>query len=119
MNLVADNGVIHVLDRVLMPNMELTCPVCGMGFMTIEALSTHTKMGNVVEKKSEPMLPPETIPAVEAATKTMSGRSSQETPIRGLEPNRVKCPDCGKTFNSHSEMERHRETTHHETKGHQ
>jgi len=118
-NLVADNGVIHVLDRVLMPNMELTCPVCGMGFMTIEALSTHTKMGNVVEKKSEPMLPPETIPAVEAATKTMSGRSSQETPIRGLEPNRVKCPDCGKTFNSHSEMERHRETTHHETKGHQ
>ena len=34
-DIVTDNGIIHVLNRVLMPNMELTCPVCGMGFMTI------------------------------------------------------------------------------------
>ena len=34
--IVADNGLIHVLDKVLMPNLELTCPVCGMGFMNIE-----------------------------------------------------------------------------------
>ncbi|MGD0451074.1 MAG: fasciclin domain-containing protein [Candidatus Bathyarchaeia archaeon] len=111
-NLVTDNGIIHVIDRVLMPNMKLTCPVCGMGFMTLEALNAHTKMGHVVEKVSEPRL------EVEKATEPMSGISSQETPLSGLEPNQVKCPDCGRTFKSHSEMERHRDTTHHETKGH-
>ena len=113
-NLVADNGVIHVLDKVLMPNMELTCPVCGMGFMTMEELNVHTTMGHAAEKASEPMMP-----AAEKATEPMSSISSQETPLRGLEPNQVKCPDCGRTFRSHSEMERHRDTTHHETKGHQ
>ena len=118
-DLEADNGVIHVIDRVLMPNMELTCPECGMGFMTMEALNTHTKMGHVAEKVSEPMPPAETMPAVEIANESMSGISSQETPLSGLEPNQVKCPDCGRTFKSHSEMERHRDTTHHETKGHE
>ena len=118
-NLVTDNGIIHVIDRVLMPNMKLTCPVCGLGFMTMEALNAHTKMGHVVMKVSKPMLPAETKPAVEKAAGPMSGISSQETPLRGLEPNQVHCPDCGRTFRSHSEMERHRDTTHHETKGHQ
>ena len=117
-NLEADNGIIHVIDKVLMPNMELTCPVCGMGFMNMEALNTHTKMIHGAEKKSEPT-PAETKPTAEKATEPMSGISSQETPLGGLEPNRVKCPDCGRTFQNHSEMERHRDTTHHETKGHQ
>jgi uncharacterized C2H2 Zn-finger protein len=118
-DIIADNGMIHVLDRVLMPNMELTCPLCGMGFMTMEALNTHTKMGHVPEKVSEPMPPVETMPTNEKAAEPMSGISSQETPLRGLEPNQIQCPDCGRTFRSHSEMERHRDTTHHETKGHQ
>ena len=117
-NLEADNGMIHVLDKVLMPNMELTCPVCGMGFMTMEDLNAHTKMDHVAAKVSEPTTPAETMPAAEIANESMSGMSSQETPLRGLEPNRIKCPDCGKTFTSHSEMQRHRDTTHHETKGH-
>ena len=108
-NLEADNGVIHVLDRVLMPNMELTCSVCGMGFMTMDALNAHTKMGHV----------PATVPKVEKAIELVSGISSQETPLSGLEPNQVKCPDCGRSFKSHSEMVRHRDTTHHETKGHE
>jgi hypothetical protein len=108
-NLEANNGMIHVLDRVLMPNMELTCPVCGLGFMTMEALNAHTKMGHV----------PATVPKVEKAVELMSGISSQETPLTGLEPNQVKCPDCGRTFKTHSEMDRHRDTTHHETKGHE
>jgi uncharacterized C2H2 Zn-finger protein len=112
-DLAVDNGIVHVLDRVLMPNMELTCPVCGVGFMTMEDLTAHTKKGHVVEKAAAPMMP-----AVAKATEPMSGISSQETPLSGLEPNQVKCPDCGKTFKSHSEMERHRDTTHHETKGH-
>lgn len=116
-NVEADNGIIHVIDKVLMPNMELTCPLCGMGFMTMEALNTHTKMIHDAEKISETK--PETPPRVEKATELMSGISSQETSLRGLAPNRVKCPDCGKTFQNHSEMQRHRDTTHHETKGHQ
>jgi len=62
-NLKTDNGIIHVLDRVLMPNMELTCPVCGMGFMTMEALNTHTKMGHIVEKEAKP--PVQTMSVVE------------------------------------------------------
>jgi uncharacterized surface protein with fasciclin (FAS1) repeats/uncharacterized protein YegP (UPF0339 family) len=60
-DIVTDNGMIHVLDRVLMPNMELTCSVCGMGFMTMEAMSAHTKKGHVAETAPEPM------PVVEAA----------------------------------------------------
>jgi hypothetical protein len=108
-NLEADNGIIHVLDKVLMPNMELTCPVCGLGFMTMDALNAHTKMGHI----------PATVPKVKKAIELMSGISSQETPLTGLEPNQVKCPDCGRSFKSHSEMERHRDTTHHETKGHE
>jgi uncharacterized C2H2 Zn-finger protein len=113
-DLVTDNGIIHVLDKVLMPNMELTCPICGMGFMTMEAFDAHSKMGHVPEKTSESIMP-----QVERAAESLSGISSQETPLSGLEPNQVKCPDCGRTFKSRSEMERHRDTTHHETKGHQ
>ena len=54
-DIVTDNGMIHVLSRVLMPNMELTCPACGMGFMTMQAMNTHTKMGHVAKKGPEPM----------------------------------------------------------------
>jgi len=49
----------------------------------------------------------------------LGASSSQETPIRGAEPNQTPCPVCGKTFKTNSEMERHRDTTHHETKGHE
>ncbi|MGD0646210.1 MAG: fasciclin domain-containing protein [Candidatus Bathyarchaeia archaeon] len=71
-DIVTDNGMIHVLDRVLMPNMELTCPVCGMGFMTMEAMSDHKKMGHVAEKVPEPMpvvgAAPEPLPPTEVIT---------------------------------------------------
>ena len=50
---------------------------------------------------------------------TLGAPSSQETPIRGAEPNQTPCPVCSKTFKTNSEMERHRDTTHHETKGHE
>ena len=50
---------------------------------------------------------------------TSGAASSQEIPISGVEPSQISCPDCGKTFKTHSEMERHRDTTHHETKGHE
>jgi hypothetical protein len=50
---------------------------------------------------------------------TLGAPSSQETPIRGAEPNQTPCPVCGKTFKTNSEMERHRDSTHHEPKGHE
>jgi uncharacterized protein YegP (UPF0339 family)/uncharacterized surface protein with fasciclin (FAS1) repeats len=72
-DVVTDNGIIHVLNGVLMPNMELTCSVCGMGFMTMEEMSAHTKKGHVAEKVSEPTLPaevqtPEPLPPTEVIT---------------------------------------------------
>jgi uncharacterized protein YegP (UPF0339 family) len=70
-DIVTDNGIIHVLNRVLMPNMELTCPVCGMGFMSIDAMNAHTRMGHVVEKTPEPMPVVEVIPVVEKTPEPM------------------------------------------------
>jgi uncharacterized surface protein with fasciclin (FAS1) repeats/uncharacterized protein YegP (UPF0339 family) len=74
-DIVTDNGIIHVLDRVLMPNMDLTCPLCGMGFMTMEAMTAHTKMGHVAEKVPEPMpvveAAPEPLPPTEVITEQM------------------------------------------------
>lgn len=102
-DIVTDNGVIHVLDKVLMPNMELTCPEDGIGFMAVEALNAHTKTAHAVEKTMQPM----------------SVTSSQEIPLRGVEPNQIPCPICGKSFKSISQMERHRDSVHHETKGHE
>jgi predicted RNA-binding Zn-ribbon protein involved in translation (DUF1610 family) len=49
----------------------------------------------------------------------LGAASSQEIPISGVEPSKIPCPDCGKTFKTHSEMDRHRDTTHHETRGHE
>jgi len=109
-NIPADNGIIQVLDKVLMPNMEQTCPVCGMGFITMEGLNAHTKTAHVAEKMSEP------IPVIEQVPEAMP---SQEIHMRGVEPNQIQCPFCGKTFRNNSDMERHIDSMHHETKGHE
>jgi len=66
-DIMTDNGMIHVLSRVLMPNMELTCPACGMGFMTMQAMNTHTKMGHVAEKVPEQVAPVLVMEVVEKA----------------------------------------------------
>ena len=50
---------------------------------------------------------------------TLGAPSSQDIPVRGVEPNQIHYPVCGKTFKTNSEMERLRDTTHHETKGHE
>ena len=70
-DIVTESGIIQVVDRVLMPNMELTCPVCGMGFMTMEALTAHTQTAHIVEKAPEPMPPTEVMPVVEKAPEPM------------------------------------------------
>jgi hypothetical protein len=111
-DIIVDNGMIHVLDRVLMPNMELTCPVCGLGFMSMEALNAHNKMGHVIEKIPEPMQPAGT-------QKPIVARASREIQLNGAEPNGILCPVCGKPFKTNLEMQRHRDATHHETKGHE
>jgi predicted RNA-binding Zn-ribbon protein involved in translation (DUF1610 family) len=38
--------------------------------------------------------------------------SSMDEPVSGAQPNKIACPECGKTFNVKAEMERHRENTH-------
>ncbi len=70
-DIVTDNGMVHVVDRVLMPNMELTCPVDGMGFMTQQAMDDHTKTAHVVEKTPEAPMPAEVMPEVEKAPAPM------------------------------------------------
>jgi hypothetical protein len=50
---------------------------------------------------------------------SLGASSSQEIPVKGAELKQIPCPVCGKTFKTNSEMERHRDTTHHETKGHE
>ena len=79
-DVVTDNGIIQVLNGVLMPNMDLTCPVCGMGFMTMEAMKEHTKMGHVAEQIHEPMTvveaAPEPLPPTEAITQPIPRRRS-------------------------------------------
>jgi hypothetical protein len=50
---------------------------------------------------------------------TLGAASSQDIPVKGIEPSQIPCPECGRPFKTHSEMERHRDTTHHETKGHE
>ena len=69
-DIVTESGIIHVVDRVLMPNMELTCPVCGMGFMTTQEMTAHTQSAHIVEAAPTPM-PPEVMPVVEKATEPM------------------------------------------------
>jgi hypothetical protein len=70
-DIVTDNGMVHVVDRVLMPNMALTCPVCGMGFMIKQAMDDHTKTAHVVEKTPEAPMPADVEPVVEKAPEPM------------------------------------------------
>ncbi|XHH10111.1 MAG: C2H2-type zinc finger protein [Candidatus Bathyarchaeia archaeon] len=49
---------------------------------------------------------------------TLGRPTSQEVPVKGVQPQKIPCPICNRTFSTRSEMERHRDTAHHETKGH-
>jgi len=80
-DIVTESGIIHVVDRVLMPNMELTCPVCGMGFMTMEAMTAHTQTAHIVEKAPEPMPAAEVMPVVEKAPEPMPPESMPPTEV--------------------------------------
>jgi uncharacterized protein YegP (UPF0339 family) len=83
-DIVTDNGMVHVVDRLLMPNIELTCPVCGMGFMTKQAMDDHTKTAHVVEKTPEAPMPAEVVPVVEKATESMP--SIEVMPVVAMVP---------------------------------
>jgi len=79
-DVVTDNGIIQVLNGVLMPNMDLTCPVCGMGFTTMEAMKAHTKMGHVAEQIKEPRTvveaAPEPLPPTETITQPIPAQAN-------------------------------------------
>jgi uncharacterized protein YegP (UPF0339 family) len=68
----ADNGVIHVLDQVIMPKMDLICPVCGMGFDSNEDMTSHHEAAHVAAKASEPTPVSMAMPTVEKATEPMT-----------------------------------------------
>lgn len=107
-SILVDNGVIHVLDEVLMPNMELTCPICGAGFLTMEVMDIHTKTAHAPEKITESMLETEQAPKEDRFEEEhMSGES-----------NPIRCPVCGRAFKTKSEMERHKDSVHNETRAH-
>jgi uncharacterized protein YegP (UPF0339 family) len=68
-DVVTDNGIVHVVDRVLMPNMALTCPVCGMGFMTQQEMDEHTNTAHVIAKPIVPLMPAEVMPTLPVVEK--------------------------------------------------
>jgi uncharacterized protein YegP (UPF0339 family) len=80
-DVVTNNGIIHVLSRVLMPNMELTCPVCGMGFMTMEELRLHTSSAHIPEKVPTPMPTAAVMPVVEKTPEPLPPVEFITTPI--------------------------------------
>ncbi|HMK95274.1 MAG TPA: C2H2-type zinc finger protein [Candidatus Limnocylindrales bacterium] len=41
-----------------------------------------------------------------------SDSTVHEEPVRTLQPSRLKCEICGKTFKTHSEVDRHMESIH-------
>ena len=71
-DIMTDNGIIQVLNGVLMPNMDLACPVCGLGFMTRDEMNDHIQKGHVAEKAPEPIpvveAEPEPLPPTEVIT---------------------------------------------------
>jgi len=68
-DIMTDNGIIQVLNGVLMPNMDLTCPVCGLGFMTRDEMNAHIQKGHEADKIPEPILPvEEPSPPIEVMT---------------------------------------------------
>ena len=85
-DIVTDNGMIHVLNRVLMPNMDLTCSVCGMGFMNMDALNAHVKTGHEVEKAPEPLANAEVMPVVENAPQPMPAAEAMPVVEKAPEP---------------------------------
>jgi uncharacterized protein YegP (UPF0339 family)/uncharacterized surface protein with fasciclin (FAS1) repeats len=84
-DVITDNGIVHVVDRVLMPNMDLTCPMEGMGFMTKQALDEHTKTAHVFEKTTVTSMPAEVMPVVEQAPEQM--------PVTDVLPEVEKAPE--------------------------
>lgn len=80
---VTDNGIVHVVDRVLMPNFDLTCPVDGMGFMDKQAMDDHKKTVHMAEKTSEAPIPAQGMPVVEKAPEPLpiTDAITEEMPV--------------------------------------
>ena len=92
-DIVTDNGMIHVLNRVLMPNMDLTCSVCGMGFMNMDDLNAHTKTAHIVEKMPEQMPTAQEMPVIAKAPETMPVVVTEPAPAAETIPAVEKAPE--------------------------
>ena len=96
-DIMTDNGIIHVINKVLMPNMELTCPVCGIGFMTMNEMNAHTKTAHVPEPPAPepmPVIAPE--PAVPAEVMLVVEKMPEPTTEAMPEPTPEAIPAKGK-----------------------
>ena len=47
--IMADNGVIHVINQVLMPDPALTCPEDGIDFANKEEMMAHTNKAHPMQ----------------------------------------------------------------------
>jgi len=65
-DVTADNGVLHEIDTVMMPNLDLTCPACGQGFLNQNDLQTHTNTAH----KQQPLPPKPAVPQHTTTTTT-------------------------------------------------
>ena len=92
-------GCIYCWRRLLLSNNS------HIGLRKVEVVSRG--LGIIMSRK-EPHQP-----------HTLGAPSSTDIPLAGAKPDQIPCPVCGKSFKTKSEMERHRDTTHHETKGHE
>jgi uncharacterized protein YegP (UPF0339 family)/uncharacterized surface protein with fasciclin (FAS1) repeats len=95
-DILSESGIIHVVDRVLMPNMDLTCPVCGMGFMTMQALDDHNKTAHIVEKAPEAPMSVEVMPIVEKAPEPMPKVEVAPEPLPPTEVITEQIPEAAK-----------------------
>ena len=103
---MVDLGVLERAHLVKGQPKETNHNVYRQYELTVEGAELVEKLSKETMSDKEPHQP-----------HTLGAPSSQEIPVNGVEPNQIPCPECGKTFNTNSEMERHRDTTHHETKG--
>ena len=104
---VVDLGVLERAHLVKGQTKETNHNIYRQYELTVEGVELVEKLSKETMSDKEPHQP-----------HTLGAPSSQEIPVSGIEPSQIPCPVCGKTFKTNSEMERHMDSMHHETKGH-
>jgi uncharacterized surface protein with fasciclin (FAS1) repeats/uncharacterized protein YegP (UPF0339 family) len=109
-DVTADNGVLHEITSVMMPNFDLTCKTCGKGFLNQNDLTTHTNTAHKepistpttkqtpihqVEQKVAPVAAAVAAPVVTAPIVKKIQTSPQKTPTSTMTqtPSTTNLPD--------------------------